>query len=63
MKATRRDVEAAQRRTAEAEAATSAARKELADWRAKAYALQTKVGAGGTAGVLYCSLYGTSFCT
>lgn len=45
MKATRRDVEAAQRRTSEAEAATTTARKELADWRAKAYALQTKVGA------------------
>ena len=52
MKATRRDVEAAQRRTAEAEAATAAARKELADWRAKAYSLQTKVGAGVTFAVV-----------
>jgi hypothetical protein len=49
MRATRRDVEAAQRRTGEAEAATTAARKELAEWRAKAYALQTKVGPGAIA--------------
>lgn len=42
-KAVGRDVDAARRRTAESEAATSAARSDLDSWRAKAYGLRTKV--------------------
>lgn len=38
-----RGEEAARKRAADADAATSAARQELDAWRAKAYGLQTKV--------------------
>ena len=40
-----RGEEAGGKRAAEAEAATTAARAELDGWRAKAYGLQSKVGA------------------